>query len=221
MKNKRAYLYGLIAIFTFCFMTCYAYSEEAIQKTEPAVTEMQVAPATGEAASQAAEPTVKVEATDVVAPNETAAPAAQEAPTASAEPAKAVEAQKSPETKPTAEELKEIKWVWGEVASVDAANNKIIIKYLNYDTDAEETLTVLVDAATRFENAEGINAVKAGDNIGVDYSLSASAEAVAKSIALEKAEPMPEASAEEKAETSIPAPQEAVQLNAAETPAQK
>jgi hypothetical protein len=164
-------------------------------------------------------------------------PKAEEAP-------KVMEPSKATEAKPAAEESKDIKWVWGEVTSVDAANNKIAVKYLNYDTDVEETLNIVIDSSTRFENAEGINAIKVGDNVGVDYLLNAKGEAMAKSIALEKAESMPEpekteampnVSTEEKVETpaakvgqeAAPASQvnaevaPAPQVNAVEAPTQK
>lgn len=97
------------------------------------------------------------------------------------------------EPKPAAEETK---WVWAEVTGVDAVNNQIVVKYLDYDTDEEKSLAIVTDNATRFENAEGIKSVAVGDNVGVDYILNDKGQALAKSIALEKAESMPKAAPE-------------------------
>ncbi len=105
------------------------------------------------------------------------------------------------EPKPAAEETK---WVWAEVTGVDAVNNQIVVKYLDYDTDEEKSLTIVIDSATRFENAEGIKSVSAGDNVGVDYILNDKGQALAKSIALEKAESMPKASPEASTEPATP-----------------
>lgn len=233
MTNKRIYLSLIMTICILSLATFCAYSaEEAVSQGNVAVmnAEMPVMPSAGEAVLQPAAPALNTEAS-------AAAPTPvinAETPTVSAEAPKAAEVQQAAEAKPAVEVSKEIKWVWGEVSSVDATTNKITIKYLNYDTDLEETLNIAVDSATRFENAEGISAVKVGDNVGVDYILNANGEASAKSIALEKAESMPEKAETEPAQAAseanvetpavVPAVQEAVptpQVNAVEAPVQK
>jgi hypothetical protein len=224
MTSKRIYLSLIMTICVLSLVTFCAYSaEEIVSQGNVAVmnVEMPAMPSAGEAVSQPTAPVMNAEAT-------------VPAPVVNAEAPKAAEVQQAPEAKPAVEGSKEIKWVWGEVSSVDAATNKITIKYLNYDTDLEETLSIAIDSATRFENAEGINAVKVGDNVGVDYILNANGEALAKSIALEKAESMPEktetepakAASEANVETpaAAPAVQEAMpapQVNAVEAPVQK
>ncbi|MDP2938556.1 MAG: DUF5666 domain-containing protein [Candidatus Omnitrophota bacterium] len=124
------------------------------------------------------------------------------------------------EAKPITEEAR---WVWAEVISVDTANNQALVKYLDYDTDEEKELTIVIDDNTRFENAEGIKAIAVGDNVGVDYVLNDKGQAVAKSIALEKAEAMPKPATEETIELTPQkesiAPQETT--NAVEVPATK
>lgn len=216
MNSKRFYSFLTIAIFALFLVVCNGYSEDMVQGNVAVMNaEMPAMPAV-EAVSQPAAPVVNAEAP--VAP---AAPAMNvEVPAAPAMNAEApaapsvnAETPSATEPKPAAAESKEIKWVWGEVSSVDAPNNKIIIKYLNYDTDVEETLVITVDGSTRFENSEGINAVKVGDNVGVDYMLGASGEAVAKSIALEKSEAMPE-----KTEAAPAAAMNAMNVEAPDSP---
>jgi len=256
MKSKSIYLSIIVFVCALFLVVGYGYSEDTSNQGSAVAPDTQMAPAAASTAetAQPAAPEVNTVSPAVTAPVETPTEAspvtvapAMEAPkneTLKAETPK-VETQTTEEAKPAAVESKEIKWVWGEVTSVDVANSKIAIKYLNYDTDVEETLNIGIDSSTRFENAEGINAIKAGDNVGVDYLLNANGEAMAKSIALEKAEsmPMPEkteampsVSTGENVETpaatlapqeAAPAPQmnaevvPAPQMNAVEAPAQK
>ncbi len=177
MYSKRFSL-CLILVVALVLLGSYAFSEESAVPVSESAINMET-PVTPDPVQETA-PVVKEEPVAETKTPEVAAPAVK------------VEAPKVMEVKPVAEETKELKWVWGEVSSVDAVNNKIMVKYLNYDSDAEETLNIAVDSATRFENAEGVNAVKVGDNVGVDYMLNVNGEAVAKSITLEKAESMPE-----------------------------
>ncbi len=211
MTIKRFYLYLIIVGLGLACLSSYVFSEEmASQTKEPATTEAPVAVAASETAVQETGPVVKEEVTADPKPIMNV-----EIPIANVEIPKGAEVPevlglpKAAETKP-AEETKEIKWVWGEVGLVDAASNKIVVKYLNYDTDVEETLAISIDNTTRFENAEGINAIKVGDNVGVDYMLNATGEAIAKSIALEKAESMPNAPEETK---EAPVSQEAAPIS--------
>jgi len=73
---------------------------------------------------------------------------------------------------------------------------------------------------TRFENAEGVKSVAVGDNVGVDYILNDKGQALAKSIALEKAESMPKAAPEAAMQPAAPeAPKPEMQEKAPEAAA--
>jgi hypothetical protein len=206
--SKRIYLFLFIVGVSLVFGAVFGFCEGAAQaQTEPM-----------------SEGTVKAE------PMSNAAVSTEPVPSAAVqtEPAATFNAEtpKTTDVKPP----EETKWVWAEVASVDVANNQIVVKYLDYDSDEEKELTVVVDASTRFENVEGIKAIAAADNVGVDYILNDKGEALAKSIAVEKAESMPKIQ-EEMAPASVPeeiAPAPAQQeaqpvspVNAVETPAAK
>jgi hypothetical protein len=78
-------------------------------------------------------------------------------------------------------------WVWGEVASVDAQNRALKLKYLDYETDQEKEMVLNTDEQTSYDNIKSLEDIQPKDNISVDYVVKDSKN-IARSIGLEKAE---------------------------------
>jgi len=85
----------------------------------------------------------------------------------------------------------EAQWVWGEVVSVDAANNQINVKFLDYETDVEKEVAINVDDKTTYENVQSINEIKPKDTVSIDYIVNPDGQNIARSISIEKAEEPP------------------------------
>lgn len=97
--------------------------------------------------------------------------------------------------------------IYGEVQSVNAAANSIIVQYYDYDSDEEKTSDILADKDTKIENASGIADIKKGDWVDVTY-VALDGKNTAKSIIVEKEEIAPgSASSETSAAASAPASQ--------------
>lgn len=84
------------------------------------------------------------------------------------------------------EQLPEVRWIWGEVVEVDAANNQLKLKYLDYESDTEKEILLTTDAKTSFENIKSVAEIKPLDNLSVDYTVTAEGNNIAKNISLEK-----------------------------------
>lgn len=97
--------------------------------------------------------------------------------------APAVRAQE--QAKPAEANPAEIQWVWGEVVSVDTAERSLAIKYLDYDTDEEKTMKIVITDATTFEDAKGIEGIKTADTVSVEYGEQ-DGKNLAKVITVEK-----------------------------------
>lgn len=91
----------------------------------------------------------------------------------------------------TAENEPETLWLWGEAASVDAQNNEITVKYLDYETDNEKEIKITADSKTKYENAGSLNDVKPSDTVSIDYIITADSKNLAKNISVEKPEEPP------------------------------
>lgn len=87
---------------------------------------------------------------------------------------------------PSLSEPQDIKWVWGEVVSVDPAGVNIKVRYLDYETDSETEAIFIVDKDTVFENISSIEGIKMGDSAGIDYSVNEDGKNIIKSISVEK-----------------------------------
>ena len=85
-----------------------------------------------------------------------------------------------------ADKTKDFSWVWGEITKVDAGLGQVVLKYLDYETDTEKELPLIVDASTNFENVAGINDIKSGDYASVDYVAASDGKNLAKNISIEK-----------------------------------
>ncbi|MCX5680428.1 MAG: hypothetical protein NTZ95_07285 [Candidatus Omnitrophica bacterium] len=78
--------------------------------------------------------------------------------------------------------------IYGEVQSVNAAGiGSLTVQYYDYDSDDEKTITVVLDANTKLENANSIADIKKGDWADVTYSAVGGKNA-AKSVIVEKEE---------------------------------
>jgi len=86
---------------------------------------------------------------------------------------------------PAADET-EVEWLWGEVASVDAPNKALVVKYLDYDTDIEKQITITADEKTGFENVKSMDEIKPQDTVSIDYIVGPDNRNTAKVISVEK-----------------------------------
>ena len=88
---------------------------------------------------------------------------------------------------PAAVTAPDLQWIWGEVVSVNGAAQTLTVKYLDYDSDMEKTIDVMTDAATKFEEAKGIDEIKAQDTVSIEY-LVKDGKNIAKGITVERIE---------------------------------
>lgn len=89
----------------------------------------------------------------------------------------------------------EVSWLWGEVKVVDPVSSSLTVLYMDYQTDEEKELLLIIDANTQFEAVQGLNAVKIGDTASIDY-VTENGKNIAKNISIETIEAMPEAPAQ-------------------------
>ncbi len=80
----------------------------------------------------------------------------------------------------------QVQWLWGEVVSLDAQNNVLAIKYLDYETDSEKQMSITVNDKTAFENVSSIDEIKPKDTVSIDYTVSPEGKNIAKNISVEK-----------------------------------
>ena len=77
--------------------------------------------------------------------------------------------------------------IYGEVRSVDASTNSLAIKYYDYDSDQEKSVEIIVNMATKLENASSITDIKKGDWADIVYTVS-DTKNIAKFMSIEKDE---------------------------------
>lgn len=80
----------------------------------------------------------------------------------------------------------EVQWLWGEVISLDAGNNEVTVRYLDYDNDVEKEITLGADEKTTYENIKSLSELKTGDNASIDYIIGQDGRSIAKNIAVEQ-----------------------------------
>ncbi len=115
----------------------------------------------------------------------------------------------------TPREIVAPQWIWGEVVSVDKANNQLQIKHLDYETYEEVTKVIQVDSGTLYENAGGLGDLKPGDSVTVDFKMKEGAQ-VAELVVVDKNHQVPE---EKAPAESAPASDNAAQNVMTEPPA--
>ncbi len=82
----------------------------------------------------------------------------------------------------------ETQWIWGDVVSVDAAAKKILVKYLDYETDTEKEINIEVDNKTTYENVKSLDEIKPLDTLSIDYMINPDNRNIAKNISVERPE---------------------------------
>lgn len=87
---------------------------------------------------------------------------------------------------PTLQKENDIQWAWGEITNLDVQSNTITLKYLDYETDQEKDLVLVVDEKTTFENIKDFSELKLNDTLSVDYMLGEGNKNIAKNISFEK-----------------------------------
>ncbi|MFH0790952.1 MAG: hypothetical protein V2A64_04895 [Candidatus Omnitrophota bacterium] len=100
----------------------------------------------------------------------------------------------------------EVQWIWGEVTSVDAVNNKVNVRYLDFENDIEKEIDITADEKTTYDNIGSINQLKPNDIVSIDYISVPGGVNIAKNVSIERPEeiqsPLPvpkdEASIEDK-----------------------
>jgi hypothetical protein len=75
-------------------------------------------------------------------------------------------------------------WVFGDVVELNLENNQFILTYFDYD-NKEKEIAIKVDAQTKYENVNGLEDIKVGDALGVDYLVTPEGEAIALNISVE------------------------------------
>ncbi len=79
-------------------------------------------------------------------------------------------------------------WLWGEVVSIDAPKNMLLVKYLDYDTEQEKEMVISVNDKTAYENVKSVIEIKLHDAVSIDYVLGAGGMNLARKISIEKPE---------------------------------
>ncbi|MDP1852880.1 MAG: hypothetical protein Q8L26_01535 [Candidatus Omnitrophota bacterium] len=79
-----------------------------------------------------------------------------------------------------------LEWVWGDVVSVDAVENKFTVKYPDYETDAEKEIIFYTDERTVFENAQSLGEIQPPDSASVDYFIDIGGRNIARLVSVEK-----------------------------------
>ena len=83
-------------------------------------------------------------------------------------------------------------WLWGDVVSLDTAAGKLVLKYIDYESDNEKEVSVYASAETTYENVSALAEIKPEDTVSVDYITAADGKMMAKHISVEKLESVPE-----------------------------
>ena len=82
----------------------------------------------------------------------------------------------------------DVQWLWGEAVSLDLAKGEVVVKYLDYETEQEKQVAIVVDDKTTFENVNSLAQIKIADILSVDYIVGKGGRNLAKNISVEKLE---------------------------------
>lgn len=115
------------------------------------------------------------------------------------------EPESATETLPSQSAEPEMQWQYVQVVSVDPASKSFVGKYIDFETEQEKEITIVVDDKTTYENLASIAELKPLDAAGVDFVVTAEGNNLAKNISLEK--PDVEAMPQEGGEMLPEAPQ--------------
>lgn len=114
----------------------------------------------------------------------------------------------------TSQKEGDMQWAWGEVTNLDNQAKTVTLKYLDYETDQEKDLVLVVDEKTTFENIKDFNELKLKDTLSIDYMIGVDNKNIAKNISFEKPDVLSSAPAAENSEPVTDASQPAVPLEA-------
>lgn len=89
---------------------------------------------------------------------------------------------------PAPQDESEMQWVWGEVVSVDPQSKAVVVKYLDYETDQEEDMTINVDDKTVYDNLKSPDDILPKDTLSIDYIVTSDNLNLARNISKEAAE---------------------------------
>ncbi|MFH1889186.1 MAG: hypothetical protein ABH806_03765 [Candidatus Omnitrophota bacterium] len=82
----------------------------------------------------------------------------------------------------------EAQWIWGDVVSVDKDARKIVVQYLDYETDTEKEMDVIAGDNTVYENINSFDEIKPQDTLSIDYIIGTDGSIIARNISVEKPE---------------------------------
>ncbi|MDP2927182.1 MAG: hypothetical protein Q8N80_00010 [Candidatus Omnitrophota bacterium] len=85
----------------------------------------------------------------------------------------------------TSQKEGDMQWAWGEVTNLDKQANAITLKYLDYESDQEKELVLVVDEKTSYENIKDFNELKLKDTLSIDYTIGVDNKNIAKNISFE------------------------------------
>jgi hypothetical protein len=94
----------------------------------------------------------------------------------------------APQETVPAQSESDTQWAWGEVVSLDETAKTITLKYLDYETDQEKDIILVLDDKTVFENIKGFEDIKVKDALSVDYTVAPDGKNIARNIGLENPE---------------------------------
>ena len=97
-------------------------------------------------------------------------------------------------------------WVWGEVTNLDNQAKTLTLKYLDYETDQEKELVLIIDEKTTYENIKSFDEIKVKDTLSVDYATGSEDKNIVKNISLEKPDALPPAPVSAQPETTAGSP---------------
>ena len=113
--------------------------------------------------------------------------ATQAAPAMSATPAATPASPATPAVKEETPKVSELS-IYGEVQSVNAQANSMMVQYYDYDNDEERSIEITLDSSSKLDNAKAIGDIKKGDWVDVTYTANAGKN-MAKAVSVEKEEP--------------------------------
>jgi len=125
------------------------------------------------------------------------------------------------DSQPVVQERNDTRWAWGAVINLDIEAKTVTIKYLDYETDQEKDLLLVIDDKTAFENVKGLEEIKTNDTLSVDYAVGPDSRNIAKNISLEKPDslpPVPVSAPEVKVSEEQPVTQEAAAVEQSPAP---
>ncbi|MCX5693797.1 MAG: hypothetical protein NT014_01490 [Candidatus Omnitrophica bacterium] len=99
----------------------------------------------------------------------------------------------------------DLQWAWGEVTNLDSQSKTLTLKYLDYETDQEKDLVLVVDESTTFENIKDFSQLKVKDTLSIDYMIGADNRNIAKNISFEKPDVSSSTAAPAAENTPLPA----------------